>query len=293
MAVAGSEVVATVDPVNPASRYKSIEAIPLESFDAVLVCTPDSVKLGIAEYLLSQGKHVLIEKPLLAANEADLSRLREIALSKGVACYTAYNHRFEPHIKRLKTTLDSGALGAVYLARFFYGNGTARDVRQSPWRDQGLGVLADLGSHLLDTVLFLFGDQIGPFESWSFNRFENRSLDHIVFASRGRPHLQLEASLLSWRNTFTVDIFGELASAHIHGLCKWGPSVFSLRKRRLPSGKPNEETHALECPDPTWVEEYQYFKKLCQTGQTNISNDLWINAALNDLVGSAKAGVLT
>ena len=34
----------------------------------------------------------------------------------------------------------------------FYGNGTARLVRDSAWRDQGAGVLPDLGSHLLDTA---------------------------------------------------------------------------------------------------------------------------------------------
>ena len=39
----------------------------------------------------------------------------------------------------------------------FYGNGTARLVRDSDWRDQGSGVLHDLGSHLLDTVAYWFG----------------------------------------------------------------------------------------------------------------------------------------
>ena len=47
--------------------------------------------------------------------------------------------------------------GKVYFARFFYGNGTALEVKHSEWRDRGLGVLPDLGSHLLDMTLFLFG----------------------------------------------------------------------------------------------------------------------------------------
>ena len=54
----------------------------------------------------------------------------------------------------MKALLESGELGRVYRCRLFYGNGTARDVRNSPWRDKGAGVLTDLGSHLLDTVLF-------------------------------------------------------------------------------------------------------------------------------------------
>ncbi|MBI4064643.1 MAG: Gfo/Idh/MocA family oxidoreductase [Elusimicrobia bacterium] len=285
--IAGAEVVATCDPVNPAAKHKSIKGIPLESFDAALVCVPDQAKFGVIEYLLANGKHVLVEKPLLSANESEIINLTETARSKNIVCYTAYNHRFEPHIARLKEILDSGVLGAVYSARFFYGNGTARDVRQSPWRDQGLGVLSDLGSHLLDTALFLFGDKAGPFEIWNSNQFENRSLDHVVFGSKNRPVLQLEATLLSWRNTFTADIFADKGTAHIHGLCKWGPSVLTLRKRKLPSGKPQEESWTLECPDPTWAQEYQYFKKLCQEGRTNLHNDIWINAVLNELARPA------
>lgn len=283
LAIAGREVVATVDPINPRAQYTTIEQVPLDCFDAGLVCTPDQVKLSLLEYLLARGKHVLVEKPMLVADDKQLYRLGDMASSNGAVCYTAYNHRFEPHIIRLKTLLDSGTLGTIYLARFFYGNGTARDVRLSPWRDKGLGVLPDLGSHLLDMALFLFGDTVGPFEVWSFNRFENQSFDHVLFGSNSKPVLEMEATLLSWRNTFSADVFGELGTAHIHCLCKWGPSVFTIRKRVLPSGKPDQEMHTLECSDPTWAAEYEYFKQLCETGQSNLKNDVWINSALNDL----------
>lgn len=104
------------------------------------------------------------------------------------------------------------------------------------WRDEGLGVLGDLGSHLLDLALFLFGSSKAEFELWGANRFETRSLDHVLFGSMGSPFLQLEATYLSWRNTFTADVFGSLGSAHIDCLCKWGPSTFTLRERKFPSG---------------------------------------------------------
>ena len=152
-----------------------------------------------------------------------------VTSSTGAACYTAYNHRFEPHLVRLRDAIGSGAIGDVYQARFFYGNGTARDVRNSAWRDRGLGVIPDLGSHLLDLAMFLFGDVDASLEVWSANRFENRSYDHVIFGANGRPVLELEASLLSWRNTFRADVFGSAGSAHVDGLCKWGPSVYTLR----------------------------------------------------------------
>ena len=291
LAIAASDVVGTVDPVNQKAHYQDIEAVPLESFEAALVCTPDNVKVGLLEYLLEHRKHVLVEKPLLVDDEKVLDNLQALSRSGGVTFYTAYNHRFEPHIVRLKELLKSSLLGTIYLAKFFYGNGTARDVRLSPWRDKGLGVLPDLGSHLLDTALFLFGENLVQFEPWSFNRFENRSLDHVLFGSTGTPVIEMEATLLSWQNTFTLDIFGEKGSAHIYGLCKWGPSSFIVRRRVLPSGKPDQETTTLECADPTWSAEYEHFKRLCQTGKSNLKNDFLVNSALSGLAQKIGVGL--
>jgi predicted dehydrogenase len=183
----------------------------------------------------------------------------------------------------MKQTIDSGRLGKIYCVRMFYGNGTARLVRDSAWRDQGAGVLPDLGSHLLDTALFWFGKPLAPFDINSCNCFENNSFDHFSFSSNGSPVLQFEMTLLNWRNHFYVDIFAEHGSAHIQSLCKWGPSTFTVRDRKLPSGRPNEESVTLEQNDPTWELEYQHFKALCAVGETNITNDMWINSVLNDL----------
>jgi scyllo-inositol 2-dehydrogenase (NADP+) len=292
-AVAGEDVVACVDVVAPDVEYQTIDEVPLAVYDAALVCTPDAAKLEILRYLLSNGKHVLVEKPLLAEDERELSKLHQLSLATKTACYTAYNHRFEPHIARLKETLTSGGLGNIYLARIFYGNGTALDVKRSVWRDQGIGVLSDIGSHLLDMSLFLFGDAArSGFEVWSYDTLENRACDHVLFGSRGRCVIEMEATLLSWRNTFTMDVYGERGSAHINCLCKWGPSIYTVRQRVFPSGRPSEEVQTIEMPDPTWALEYEHFKGLCQAGGTNIENDIWINASLKKLAQAVGKGVL-
>lgn len=294
MAVARGDVVATVDPAVSWAEYSRLEQVPLDAFEAALVCTPDQAKIELVRYLLSHGKHVLVEKPLLASSSEQFRELSDLAQATGAVCYTAYNHRFEPHLLRLKEVLEVGTLGTVHLAKFFYGNGTARDVRNSSWRDQGVGVLSDLGSHLLDLALFLFGPIHGKIEAWSVNAFENRACDHVLFGFSQRPLLEFEATLLSWRNTFTVDVIGERGSAHIHGLCKWGPSLFIVRKRVLPSGMPEERIQRLESSDPTWAAEYAHFQRLCQDGGgTTLENDLWINATLGDIaqaVGEQVAG---
>lgn len=280
-AVAGTEAVGAVDPVAPGVDYRAIEQAPLADYDAALVCTPDQVKLPLLEFLLAHRKHVLVEKPLVSPDNKPLLRLKNLAEQNGVVCYTAYNHRFEPHIVRLKQVLDSGALGQIYLAKFFYGNGTARDVRNSDWRDQDLGVFTDLGSHLLDWTLFLFGKPSEPPVISAANRFENRAYDHFRFGFAGRPSIDFEMTLLSWRNMFRCDVYAEKGSAHIDCLCKWGPSLFTLRKRVLPSGRPTEETERLECPDPTWAAEYAHFKQLCARPAHNLDNDIWINDIFN------------
>ncbi len=291
LAAAGADVVATADPVDRSAQYTAVEDVPLGAYEAALVCTPDDAKVDILDYLLAHGKHVLVEKPLLAPSEATLERLSSLAAQARVVCYTAYNHRFEPHFVRMKEAIGSGVLGQIYLCRMFYGNGTARDVRDSPWRDRGTGVLADLGSHLLDTALFWFGSLPGRFVLWSANRFENRTFDHIAFGSPGAPVLELEATLLSWRNHFTADVYGEKGSAHISSLCKWGRSVFTRRTRVLPSGRPPEESVALVQADPTWTLEYEHFKALCRNGAGgNLANDITLHRVLTELSHAALEG---
>jgi scyllo-inositol 2-dehydrogenase (NADP+) len=291
LAIAGSDAVATVDPVIADAQFRAVGDVPLASYDAALVCTPDDAKLELLDYLIENDKHILVEKPLFAAKTSALEELRKAAQAHRVVCYTAYNHRFEPHFVRMRDLIRGGDLGKIYLCRMFYGNGTARDVRNSPWRDQGAGVLPDLGSHLLDTAMFWFGEPTAPFAIWSADRFENRAFDHLTFGNRGTPVLELEMSLLSWRNHFTADVYGERGSAHIESLCKWGPSTFTWRRRVLPSGRPPEESLTLVQPDPTWLAEYQHFKELCAAGAAgNIDVDICLNKILGDLARQAAQG---
>jgi scyllo-inositol 2-dehydrogenase (NADP+) len=281
---AGSDFVAAVDPVNTEAQYRAVEEVPLASYDAALVCIPDKPKVDVLTYLLNNGKHVLVEKPLWADDDEKITQLNRLADSRKVVCYTAYNHRFEPHYVRMRDLVKSGELGKIYRCRMFYGNGTARLVRDSAWRDQGAGVLPDLGSHLLDTARFWFGELGDDFHIVSADCFENRAPDHVVFASdTTKPKLEFEITLLSWRNDFTCDVLAENGTAHIGSLCKWGPSIFTKRTRILPSGRPPEDVVTLVEDDPTWAAEYAHFKVLCKSPSTDLSNDLWLQRLLRRL----------
>jgi scyllo-inositol 2-dehydrogenase (NADP+) len=289
--VAGDDVVATVDPMVDAD-FRSIEDVPVDSYDAALLCVPDAAKPEALSYLVGAGKHVLVEKPLVPPGSLDLAALEADALAEGSVVYAAYNHRFEPHLARLGELCRDGIVGEPYRISMLYGNGTARDVRASPWRDEGLGVIGDLLPHMLDILLFTTGRPAGPVRVWSASQHENAACDHfLVGFPKAAPVVTLEGTLLSWRNTFRLDLLGSRGSAHMDGLCKWGPSTLTLRDRVLPSGKPPERSWTLENPDPTWDLEYAHFERLCAAPAVDLDRDRWIDSVLGEVAAAVSGGV--
>ena len=216
MAVAGADAVATVDPVADGVDFRDIRDVPLDSYDAALLCIPDEAKIELLDHLLSAGKHVLVEKPVLAAADDDLIRLAALAEKTGAVCYTAYNHRFEPHFVHMRDLIRSGRLGKIYSLRMFYGNGTARLVRDSAWRDQGAGVLPDLGSHLLDTLRFWFGDDFDA----SF-----RIRGAYRHDAAPRPRRPLSAEQLGDDDGRAALQAGVRSDADAHVRCLWPPAL--------------------------------------------------------------------
>ena len=267
-----------VDKSNLDADYNKLSDINHKDYDAVLLCTPDDVKFEILKEILNSRKHVLVEKPLFVKNKKELLELQNLANSNNVVLYTAYNHRFEPHFINMKNLLINKDLGKIFRLRMFYGNGTSGLVKQSEWRDQGSGVVLDIGSHLLDTLIFWFGEKKIKITDINKFKFENLSPDHAILTGKiDNIYIELEVSLLSWKNDFICDIIGSKGSAHISSLCKWGPSKFITRKRVLPAGKPDENIITLTQSDPTWEQEYIYFKQLVKNKEnTDLSSDIEI-----------------
>ena len=278
------DFVGSVDPFNKKADYKNIKNVDLSLYNSVLLCVPDSEKLELIRYCLKNRKHVLVEKPLYLKS-TDLKEIYKISKKNNTVLYTAYNHRFEPHFKNVKNFLDNNSLGRFYFLKMFYGNGTSQLVKKSNWKDRKMGVISDLGSHLLDTTDFFLDFRPKNFELVSKNYFENKSPDHAVFIHKTRSTLiHLEVSLCKWRNSFRCDLVFEKGSLHIDSLCKWGPSKLTIRKRKFPSGKPHEINKIIICDDPTWIKEYKFFKKLIHKKQIlDISKDLWINEVLKNV----------
>lgn len=287
--ILGHQCVYCVDTVVETADFKDLRQVPLDSYELVLLCIPDSQKIPLIKYCIEHGKHVLVEKPLLAKPTV-LGQLETTARAKGVFIQTAYNHRFEPHFKSLRKYLEGKVIGNLYSCRLFYGNGTAQLVRESEWRDTGSGVLHDLGSHILDTCFYWFGDITGNFQLISARAFENQAWDHVVFSNESSDfRIEAEVTLCSWRNSFSADIIGSEGSLHIDSLCKWGPSSLMIRNRIRPSGQPTEERKVLLKSDPTWKEEWDEFvASVSAEVETDLSKDIWVARQLDYLHAEAK-----
>ncbi len=279
--VLGSRCVATADP-NADADYGDYREISLEEFDASILAVPNDLKAEMAEYFMASGKHVLCEKPLMI-DEDTMKKLSRLAKENRVSCYTSYNHRFEPNMVELKKLLDG--IGEIYFADLTYGNGTVRNLAGS-WRDDGAGVVEDLGCHLLDLAEYLF-DRSDGYRITGLGSREANAYDWCRFTTEDGM-INFQCSFLMWKNTFTVNVYGGEGSLHIDGLDKWGGSRLTRRKRVYPSGVPEEKITETMGPDKTWAADIQYFEQLAVDGMNTLEKDYRIASAINGMLGCVE-----
>tara|TARA_B100000767_G_scaffold275746_1_gene314997 strand:- start:9043 stop:9960 length:918 start_codon:yes stop_codon:yes gene_type:complete len=267
------------------ANFNNIFEVPLETYDTVFLCVPDNEKIKIIRYCIEHKKHILVEKPLLSKSTKSLISLEKMANKNKVILYTAYNHRFEPIIKELKKLIQKKKLGKIYRCKIFYGNGTSYLVKKSKWRDKGLGVISDIGSHLFDLCIFWFGKKIENIKIIEINKFENKSPDHAIISFNiNNIIIELEMTLCMWKNTFRCDILASKGSAHLSSLCKWGKNEIIYRERKFPSGKPLEKKVSFKKSDPTWKLENLHFENLIKKKvKTNLEKDIILNKEFNKI----------
>ena len=282
--ILGKDCIYSVDKFKNAD-FNSIFQVPLETYDSVFLCTPDKEKIKIISYCIENKKHILVEKPLLSKSTKSLISLQKKAKKNKIILYTAYNHRFEPNIIELKKLIKKKKLGKIYRCKIFYGNGTSYLVKKSKWRDKGLGVISDIGSHLFDLCIFWFGKKIKNVKIVEINKFENKSPDHAIICFEiNNIIIELEMTLCMWKNTFKCDLLASKGSAHLSSLCKWDKNDIIYRKRKFPSGKPIEKKISFNQSDPTWKLENLYFKNLIKNkSKTNLERDIILNKEFNKI----------
>ena len=131
-----------------------------DEHDLVVVASPNTTHAELAEQAIELGLAVVVDKPL-APTAAEAAALVGKAAAAGVPLTVFHNRRWDSDQLTLRRLLEAGELGEVlrYESRFERWRPQAR---AGAWRmetppQQGGGLLLDLGTHLVDQALVLFG----------------------------------------------------------------------------------------------------------------------------------------
>lgn len=142
-----------------ATVVRSFDAlINNEEVDLIVVNGPTYLHFEMAKAALEAGKHVVLEKPMTATVKEG-EALIGLAKKNGLQLAVYHNKRFEGGFKTIQKLLAANQLGKVEdcmlaVHRFRPGIG-AKAWKEDPY--PGAGILYDIGSHLIDQVLMLFG----------------------------------------------------------------------------------------------------------------------------------------
>lgn len=134
------------------------EMLADEKVELVVVNTPNTTHFDYAKKALLAGKHVIVEKPFtVRLSEAD--ELIRLAQQVGKKLSVFHNRRYDSDYRTIKRVLAEGWLGEVVEAEFHFDRYRAelspKTHKELP--EAGTGALYDLGSHLIDQALQLFG----------------------------------------------------------------------------------------------------------------------------------------
>jgi len=135
------------------------DMIQEENLDAVVIAVPDDLHYPITMAALDAGLHVLCEKPMAFTLE-QASQMLAKAEAMRVKHMVYFTWRWVPYFRLLHRLVSQGYIGRCYDAHFYYVGGYARGGEyQWKWDQQhGLGVLGDLGAHMIDQALLTVGE---------------------------------------------------------------------------------------------------------------------------------------
>jgi predicted dehydrogenase len=131
--------------------------LALPELEAVVIATPNDTHFDYASRALAAGKHVVVDKPL-TVTLAEALELERLAALHGRVLAPFHNRRWDGDFLTVQKLLASGRLGR--LSHFESHFDRFRPVVRARWREEanrGGGILLDLGPHLLDQALALFG----------------------------------------------------------------------------------------------------------------------------------------
>jgi predicted dehydrogenase len=142
------------------TTYRSLDEMLADaSLDLFVVATPNGSHFELANRILSAGRNMVVDKPM-AITTAEIAKLIRLAAEKNLLLAPFHNRRWDSDFQTIQKLLHEGALGRLveFQSRFDRWRPTLPTDRL--WKvdpSAGGGALLDLGSHLVDQALVLFG----------------------------------------------------------------------------------------------------------------------------------------
>ena len=143
------------------AAWEALVADP--ELDAVVICPPSDLNFAVASAAVAAGKHVLCEKPLALTHPEARSLAAAADRAGGRVHMVAFTFRFAAALRYLKRLVDEGHFGEIRHWRMsYFTDGQVDPATPFTWRHQrargGAGVIADMGSHMIDAARYLLGD---------------------------------------------------------------------------------------------------------------------------------------
>src|SRR5580658_7050109 len=146
-----------------AATYPSLEAMLADaSLQLIVVATPNTTHVPLARQALAAGRHVVVDKPVAITSE-EISGLMAAANAADRLLVPYHNRRWDNGFRTLKKLLLEESVGRVVAFESTFDRWRPQ-LRPGAWREKGIpgsGILLDLGTHLADEALQLFGLPLG------------------------------------------------------------------------------------------------------------------------------------
>ncbi len=168
------------------------------SIDLVSISSPNNTHFDYAKQCLLAGKHVLVEKPF-TATVAEAETLIELAKTKEKHLFVFQNRRFDSDFLTVGKVIENGWLGELLRLEIRFDR-YKPILNAKKWKEttaDGNGILYDLGSHIIDQSIALFGT---PLDVWgeTYTQREGSIIDDAfdIRLDYGKLKVQLSSSLL-------------------------------------------------------------------------------------------------
>jgi scyllo-inositol 2-dehydrogenase (NADP+) len=128
------------------------------AIDLIVIASPNTVHLPMAKQALQAGKHVVVDKPFTITS-AEGDELIALAAKKQKVLSVFQSRRFDSDFRTIQQVIKTGLLGNLVEMESRYDR-FRNFLKPNAWREEdipGSGLLYDLGSHLIDQALTLFG----------------------------------------------------------------------------------------------------------------------------------------